>query len=192
MSCLVILSPWTRAPSDGTGGVCRRSTLTSGLPTVCVSMTPPTTLMVFFFVPSVLLLQSSDLASSQHSFGCATETICAVAAHSQPCCSLPAIYLGFIRFSGPDEICLVSTFSTNGTNCDRLPYNLSIGVRPFRPFRHLDGTFPASPTSHGSTDESLTGSCVIKVTLDRLHDSAKLHDILMPVSFHYETRHCLT
>ena len=73
----------------------------------------------------------------------------------------PNLYLDFILFNGSENIGLASTFSLRMEQIlvlAFLPSNLSNGVRPSRPFWHLDKMLPACSTNHGKTKESSRSS----------------------------------
>ena len=82
LSCLVILSLWIRASSNGNGGIGMGSTRTSGLSTVhvplCHSPRYSNHAVDGFRVPSALRFQSSDFASSGYTICIPDETFCAV------------------------------------------------------------------------------------------------------------------
>ena len=69
----------------------------------------------------------------------------------------PNLYLGFILLGGSDDMGLASNFSPKSTNyrVSFLPCNFSNGVRPSRPFWHLDKMLPACSTNHGQIGEFL-------------------------------------
>ena len=133
MSVLIILSLCPRAPSNGTGGGGKSSH------PLATSITPRDSDHIenCFFVPPVLMLDPPDLAHSEYTF-CPSTKLSALLFLTPN--HIPNLYLGFISFNGSEDIGLASTFSPNGTNScvGFLPCKLSNGVRPSRPFWHLD------------------------------------------------------
>ena len=72
----------------------------------------------------------------------------------------PNLYLGFILFNGSENIGLArpSLRMVQFLVLAFLPGNLSNGVRPSRPFWHLDKMLSACSTNHGKTKESSRSS----------------------------------
>ena len=95
----------------------------------------------------------------------------------------PNLHLGFILFTGSEDIGLASTFSPNGTNScvGFLPCNLSSGVRPSRPFWHLPRMFHQPRQDRGVFPEFFL-CAALHMTLDGSDDTAQEHHCVLDQS----------
>ena len=123
MSCLMILSLWIRAPSNGIGGIGVGSTRASGLSTVHL---PHSNHVVnCFCVPSVLRFQSPNFASSERTVCIPDETLCTVVSHSKANSEL---------MSGVHLVDLICGGLVTNSCVGFFPCSISNDVFPSRPF----------------------------------------------------------